>query len=826
MKCPQCSTEIWDDSSFCSKCGTHIHPSKEGFVDHTKTIYRSPKEIIKGTIIAERYKVIEELGRGGMGIVYKAEDTKLKRSVALKFLPPELIQNEEAKGRSVLEAQAAAGLAHPNICTIHEIDEGEDRSFISMEFVEGKSLKEKIKEIPLGLEEAMDIAVQLAEGLEEAHKKDIIHRDIKSANIMVTDKGQAKIMDFGLAKVLGGTLMTREGTTMGTVAYMSPKQARGDVVDHRSDIWSLGVVLYEMLSGQLPFKGEHESSVMYAIEHKEPKPLKDLKPNIPAELEHIVGKALAKNLQDRYQHIRDLLDDLYAISKGIVPPKIKAAIRKAKLSKIKRIYVYSGIAVLSFLFITAGLYLFVLQEKAIDSIAVLPFEIVSSDPDKEYLTEGIPVSIMNMLLIAHRLKVIGRVSVFGYKGQQIDPKRIGQELDVKSVLTARWTQRGEEISIDVSLVNTKDNSLIWGKIYDTRLESVLEIVQELPAAIVKELKINLTGEETLMLAKRHTKNKEAQDLYMRGQHLWRIATEDSFKKAIEYFKMAKEADPDYALAYAGLAQCYGMLGLWGYNAPHDIWPKAKTEATKALELDDTLAEVHATLSMISLYFDWDWPDFEKHIERALELVPGIVEPHMWNAEYLRTMGRFDEAIQEMERALELEPLYIILNYWYANILDHSGRRDEALKQLNKTLELNPNFGNTYGMIGVAYNRQGKYEEAIDAFKKGIEFLGGNSPTLTGRIGAAHAKSGQKEEAMIVLRGLEEQSKQRYIPKTSIAVIYVALGEIDKAIDLLNMAYEERDPMLLLFDFKTIPYLDNIHLDPRFIALRKKMGLKW
>jgi len=824
LKCPKCHADNPEDTRFCGNCAAPLHPSEEISVSRTKTIQKPSKESFAGKTFAEKYKVIEELGRGGMGIVYKAQDTKLKRTVALKFLPPELTHLPEVKERFRREAQAAAALDHPHICTVYEVDEDEGKAFISMAYVEGQSLKKRIEQGALKTDEALDIAVQVAEGLLEAHRKGVVHRDIKSANIMVDKKGQAKIMDFGLAKVAGGSLVTREGTTLGTAAYMSPEQARGEPVDHRTDIWSLGVVLYEMLSGQLPFRGERESSVMYSIEHKEPKPLKDINPDIPAELEQIVGKALTKNPQDRYQHIGELLDDLNSISKGFVPPKIKSAMRRARIAKIKRAYLYGGIGALFILLVAAGLYFFALRSQAIASIAVLPIENVNSDPETEYLSDGITETIINKLSQLPRLKkVISRDSVFAYKGQKIDPKKIGQELDVKAVLTSRMIQRGDELSLSVSLINTTDNSHIWGEKYTRRLEDIFEVEEEIATAITKALQLKLKGEEKQPLTKRYTDNTEAYKLYLKAGYAMGKATEEEFQKCFDYLQQALEEDPTYALAYSGLAGLYAMLGYFKLLPPEDAYPRAKAAAVKALELDENLAEAYDNLAVVKFFYEWDWTGAQNEIKRAIELNPNLEGAHAAYSYYYNIMGRREEAIAKITRALELNPLSEWMNTYYGFMLLLARQHDQAIKHLQKALKIYPNNFNLHMNLGWNYSLKGRHDEAIKETEKAVE-LSGNNPMMVGRLGRVLAVAGRREEAMKILNEMLEQSKAQriYVSPYYIAVIYLKLGQKDKAFKWFEKAYEVRDDMII--HLNADPDFDPISSDPRFQALLKKMKL--
>ena len=824
IKCPKCHFDNHSDSKFCKECGTQIIPSEEILVSPTKTLVTPIQELTRGTTFAGRYQIIEELGRGGMGVVYKAQDTKLKRTVALKFLPPELTHISEVKERFMREAQAAAALDHPNICTVHEFDEAEEKTFISMAYIEGQSLKKKIESGPIEFNEALRIATQVAEGLQEAHKKGVVHRDIKSANIMVTERDQAKIMDFGLARVAGGTLVTKEPTIMGTVAYMSPEQARGEAVDHRTDIWSLGVVLYEMISGQLPFQGDRETSVMYSIVHEAPKPLKALQSDIPEELEHVVEKALAKNLDDRYQNIVDLIDDLYSISKGFMPPKIKAAIRRASLSKIKRAYFYSAIAVLFVLLVAAGFYLFFARGKHIDSIAVLPFENMSKDPDIEYLSDGITETLIDKLSQLPGLKkVIARGSVFRYKGKEIDPQAVGQELGVDTVLMSQMSQRGDELSISVELVKVQDNSHIWSKKFTQRLEDIFSIEEEIANEITMALQMKLTGEEKEALVRRYTEDREAYNLYLKGRYYWNKRTEEAFQKGLEYFQLAIEKDPTYALAYAGIADCYNLLQVYAYLSPKEAFPKARAAAEKALEIDSSLAEAHTSLAWVRVSYDLDWSAGEKEFKRTLELNPSYATGHHWYSIYLTAMGRYAESLAHIKRAQEVDPLSLMINTDLGFVFFYGRQDDLAIEQYQKTLEMDKDFAVSYWRLAMIYAHKEMYNEAIAATQNMKEILGGEDPLFLTTLGYIYSLLGRRDEAKKVLNELSGLSKHSYISSLRIALIHMGLGQKDQAFKWLEKAYEERDFWMTLI--KTAPPFERLRSDPRFKILLKKMNLE-
>ncbi len=688
IKCPKCHSENPSDSNYCKKCATPLPSSKE--IPITKTLITPAERLQKGSTIAGRYKIIEELGRGGMGVVYKAEDTKLKRTVALKFLPPELTHISEVKERFMREAQAAAALDHPNICTVHEFDEAEEKPFISMAYIEGQSLKKKIESGPLELDEALRIATQVAEGLHEAHKKGVVHRDIKSSNIMVTEQDHAKIMDFGLARVAGGTLVTKEGTTMGTIAYMSPEQARGEEVNHRTDIWSLGVVLYEMISGQLPFKGEHDQSVMYSILNEEPEPITNLTPDIPMAIEQIVGKALEKKPDERYQHTEELLEDLRSISEGIEPEGIRARLWKAKLLRRKKAFLYAGIAGFLVIMTVIALSLFTGRAKAIDSIAVLPFENLSGDPDQEYLSDGITDALINELAKISALRVISRQSVMRYKGSERPLPEIARELDVDAVVEASILMVGGKVQIRARLIQVPTKQNLWADSYEREMSDILALQSDVARAIAKEIKIAVTPEEKTLLASTREVNPETYKAYLRGMFYLNKYTPEGIEKGLGYLHEAVEKDPADPLAYAGLALGYCIIAHSPSPPPYAI-SRARTAVLRGLALDENLAEVHLASALIKLHSDWDRAGAEQAYKRALELNPNLALAHAQYGWYLDINGHVDEALAELYQAQKLDPLAPIYPAWQGIMYFWEGEYDKAIEEALKSLELDPDF---------------------------------------------------------------------------------------------------------------------------------------
>jgi TolB-like protein/Flp pilus assembly protein TadD/predicted Ser/Thr protein kinase len=814
VKCPKCHSDNPDDTIYCGKCAAPLKSAEE--ISITKTLITPEERLKKGSTIAGRYQILEELGRGGMGVVYKTEDTKLKRTVALKFLPPELTHISEVKERFMREAQAAAALDHPNICTVYEFDEAEEKTFISMAYIEGQSLKKKIESGPLKLDKALGIATQVAEGLQEAHRKGVVHRDIKSANIMVTEKGQSKIMDFGLARVTGSTMVTKEGTTMGTVAYMSPEQARGEEVDHRTDIWSLGVVLYEMFSGQQPFKGELDQAVVYSILNKKPEPITDLKASIPMSIEQVVSKALEKNPDERYQQIDDLLDDLRSISEGIVPEGIRTRMRKAKLLKRKRAILYAGTAGLLILITVIALSLFTGRPGAIVSIAVLPFENLSGDPEQDPIAEGIHDALITDLAGLGLKRVIARSTVMRFKGKDTAPKKIAQELNVKRLITGTVLSSGDRVRVTAQLINPTTEAQLWAHNYERNLRDILSLQNEIVSAITHEMRLQLTPQEKARLESASPVNPEAHAAYLKGRFFLNKFTPEGIEKGLAYMQQAIEKDPTNPLPHAGLALGYCLLG-HGPAPPPDAWVRAKAAALKAQELGGSLAETEAALGIIYLYFDWDWAGAEQAFQRALALNPSLADTHRNYSWYLFLVGQRDEAVAEMKRAIEVDPLTPLWSsdlgwqyYWSA------GRYEEVLDAVQKSLELDPNHDQGLYLLGLIYSLKGMYTEAIEAHQK----LSAVHPNWKWGLGHTYALAGRRDEALEVAAELESQPQVWYT--WGLAEIYAALGEKDKAFRWLEEAYQQRHSFIPWL--RDNPLYAPLRSDPRFQDIVRRMKL--
>ena len=739
--------------------------------------------------IISHYKILEKLGEGGMGVVYKAEDTKLDRIVALKFLSRDLLCAEEAKARFVQEAKAASALDHQNIATIYEIDEAEGECFIAMAYIEGKSIKESIKEKELSIEEILKIAIQISEGLDTAHKKHIIHRDIKSDNIMLTREGVVKIMDFGLAKLKGVTQLTQPGSTLGTVAYMSPEQAQGQEVDHRSDIFSFGVVLYEMITRQMPFRGDHDAAVIYSIVNENPEPLARYKSDVPDKLQRIVEKAVEKRPEIRYQHADDLRADLRKLRKELE----SGALREQAA-----------------------------PTKAQPSIAVLPFTDLSADKEQEYFCDGMAEEIINALTHVEDLRVVARTSAFAFKGEKMDIREIGKKLNVEAVLEGSVRKAGNRLRISAQLINIADGYHLWSEKYDRNMEDVFAIQDEISLTIVDRLKVKLLVGEKAKLIKRYTGDPEAYNFYLKGRYFYNKRTEEDMKRSIEYFERALEKDPKFALPCAGLAETYATFGFYHWWPYEEARSKAKEFALKGLEVDDSVGETHGAYANYILWYEWQWAEAEKEYKKAIQLSPSDVEARHMYAHLLEGSGRFDEAIAEMGRALELEPLSINLNTCMAQIHFFADNYDEAIDLLQKTIEMDPGFPLQYFWLGRVYLQKRELQKALEMFERGADF-----PTIgtmvLGGLGLAYAVAGRRDEAQGMLEQMNNLSKERYVEPYYIAYIYMGLGNTEKVFDLLEQGFEEGDMYLLYLPID--PIFDELHEDPRFKALMKKMGLE-
>jgi serine/threonine-protein kinase len=827
------------------------------------------------------YRILRRLGKGGMGEVLLGEDTKQHgRKVALKVLPQEVTRSESRLRRFKQEARAILALNHPNILTIYEIGQTADSYYIATEYIEGETLRHCLWRGPLKLDEMLGVGIQVAMALEAAHAEGIVHRDIKPENIMlrqdkfVRDRF-VKVLDFGLAKLTDREpsssdpdavtipiTETSPGTIMGTSGYMSPEQAQGESIDERSDVFSLGVLLYEMVAGQPPFKGKTDSHTRVSIIDHEPQPLSHYAENVPRQLERIVAKALAKDKLKRYQTITDLKldleqlrDELHTSDTGeltrstaretqtdmvtsvptvlrspveTVPETASSGSGVTQAPSRKRWLVYGIAGALGVLLVVAAVLLFASSSKPINSVAILPFVNDSKDPNAEYLSDGITESIINSLSQLPNLKVMSRNAAFRFKGSNLDPVEAGRNLNVGAVLTGRLVKLDDRFVIKTELIKVADGSQLWGDEYNSSLADILSVQEEVSKKISQSLRLRLTGEDEEKLAKRYTHDAEAYQLYLKGRYFWNRRNEEGFRNGIDYFKRAEEKDPTFALAFSGLADSYALLCDIGVVRPLDEMPKAKAAAEKAVDADPTLAEAYTSRAFVRLAYDWDWLGAQNDFQQALKLNPKYPTAHQWYASYLMQMGKFSLAKAEIEQAHNLDPLSPIISANAGLYSYYEHNYDDAIAKYKVTLQSDPDFWVARHYLALAYVQKGMHQEAIAELRKLIKAPpSGPIPDqiveaeceATSSLGFAYGMGGKPAEAQAILKQLDALTKRRYVSPLYFAIVYAGLKDNDKAIEYLNKAFEARHPGLVLIRIE--PMFDGLRNDERFTALIKR-----
>jgi len=767
------------------------------------------------------YKILEYLGGGGMGVVYKAEDTRLKRAVALKFLPPALTADPEAKERFTHEAQAASALQHNNICVVHDVDEADDgQMFISMEYLEGETLKKKIEQGPLEIDQALHVALQIAQGLIDAHAHGIIHRDIKPANVMVTSHNVPKIVDFGLAKLSGRTMLTKTGSTLGTAAYMSPEQARGESTDHRTDIWSLGVVLYEMLTGRHPFAGEYEEAVTYRILNEEPEFVTKIRSEVPAKLDHIIERAIAKDPARRYQTVDELCVDLVAAS----AERTEGRRGKAIFSRLGRRQrkIAARVAAVSIVLIAVVVFFLTrtVPGSGPVSIVLLPLENITDDKSQEWFTDGMTDALITSLARISALRVTQRSSAMKYRGANKSASEIASELGVSYVLEGSVLRIADRVKITIRLIDALTNKYLWAEEYSRDFKELLALQGEVAKAVASQIHVQLTHEEQNLLTQEKTVDPKAYEAYLKGNFFLYKLTREGIGMALQYYKLATEIDPTYAPAYGGIALGWGGRAQMGYIPMSVSTKESEWAVEKALALDSSLAEVHYVVGVRRAWLEWNWDGAMQSLRKTIELKPNMVEARAYFSHLLFILKRPDEAMAQIEEALKLDPFNPLIQSLYAMDLMYARRYDEVIRLMRKTLEASPMEPIALSTIRSAYHQKKMYDEALEAWRLSFEAKGDHEAIQA--LNRGRAEGGYSRALQNLAEMLIERSRTSFVSPWQVATLYTRAGMKEQALDWFEKAYDAHDPNMPYLSVD--PIFDELRSHPRFQAILKRMGL--
>jgi serine/threonine protein kinase len=819
IKCPKCQTINPDAQRFCGDCGTQLSLPAETSPSLTKTLETPIKRLKIGSLFAERYEILEELGKGGMGEVYKVKDKKLNEEMALKVLKPEIAADKGIIERFKNELKLARKIAHRNVCKMYDLNEEKETLYITMEYVRGVDLKSLIQtKGKLSMDETLKIAQQLCEGLAEAHDLGIIHRDLKPQNIMIDKKDITKIMDFGIARSSEAPGVTQTGMIMGTPDYISPEQVEGNEVDHRSDLYSVGVILFEMTTGKLPFEGETALSIILKHKTETPPSPSDINREISGNLNRLILKCMEKDPEKRFQSAEELLSGLKKIDQKVSPVELSETPSKLP--------------------------------GALNSIAVLPFKDMSPQRDQDYFCEGLAEELINALTQVKGLKVPARTSSFSFKGKEEDIREIGKRLNVGSILEGSVQKAGNRLRITAQLISVSDGYHIWAERFDRNIEDIFSVQDEIAMAVVEKLKVELLEGEQEKITKRHTQNKEAYQLYLKGRYHWNRRSPKDMILAVDNFQRAIDKDQSYALPYAGIADVFNTLAEFGFISPQESYLKSKSLLQKALEIDDSLSEIYSSLALITYCYEWDLPTAERHARRAIELNPQNMYGHITLGEILGTLGRNEEALEEAKMGIEADPLSSMFQAFYGIILGVSGHMEEGREQLQRAIAMEPDQSMFHLWLGMTYlAKPAVPKKAIEYLQKAAD-AGVN--LAYGYLGMAHAQIGQKEDALKCLAKLEKIEKERFVPlplklllylkpglrhfrwikkkycpaflKTA---IYCGLNRQEEALAQLEKSSQARDYLLPVFlrvnsELIDLPCMIKMISSPRFQALKAKI----